>query len=254
MGAEDDASTLTFSVHQDLLTKRSEFFKCATSGSWRESAENTIVFPEDNLDAFKVYLHLVYTNEIVSDEIKKAEIVSDEITKAEWLLLCRLYVLAEKLQDTAAKHSAIDAMRKHGEENAWRPGMKLWDPAAINELYLGTPDRSPARRLVVDLYALLGKSDWLECRLSKLPKAFLYDIALSMIEYPRRTLGGNVPTLALEYREEKAENVKLISFHSGGKAACRGLFAPTESKASPFTSSIGLFGTNTTKSGGIFGK
>jgi hypothetical protein len=212
VGAEDDAGAPTFSVHQELFTKRSEFFKLATSGSWRESKENTISFPEDDLDAFRVYLHLVYTNNVVSSGTMKNE----------WMLLCRLYVLAEKLQDAAAKDSAIDAMRDYAKD-ARRMDTMVWDPEVIRELYDGTPERSPARRLVVDLYALLGGQPWLEGKKAELPKDFLYDIAMRMIQTlaPVRNQYGATPALESEYRDEtvcktKPSNVTATSSMSMG--------------------------------------
>jgi hypothetical protein len=122
-----------------------------------------------------------------------------------------------------------------------------WSPNAVKVLYPGTSHRSPARRLVVDLYALLGRSDWLEGMRARLPQDFMYDIALRMIELPRSALDGMSPTLALEYRDETADEVKLIGFSSAKGTTPSALGSAQQSKPAH----IPLFGSR--YSGGLFG-
>lgn len=57
-----------FTVHEDLICSRSEFFKNAMNGSWRESDERMIPLPEDEPGTFALYLSLLYvsTRTIVS--------------------------------------------------------------------------------------------------------------------------------------------------------------------------------------------
>ncbi|KAF2827182.1 hypothetical protein CC86DRAFT_466009 [Ophiobolus disseminans] len=152
VGAEDSSSARIYSVHQDLLTQRSEFFKRATTGSWREVEEKLTTFLDDDLNTFN------------------------------WLLLCRLYVLAEKLQDTAAKDATIDSMLIHASTKAMvAQAHPISD--AIRELYEGTPGSSAARRLVVDFAVF--------------PKEFLYDFAIRML----KAKGSGIARLSAKYRD-----------------------------------------------------
>jgi hypothetical protein len=77
-------------------------------------------------------------------------------------MLCRLYILAERMQYVHAKNSVVDAMHNFmGEfvpKNALKgPCSAAQEPVytttlVIKALWEGTQKDSPARRLVFDLY------------------------------------------------------------------------------------------------------
>jgi hypothetical protein len=105
----------------------------------------------------------------------------------EWLALCRLYVLAEYLLDRWAKERIIDGMHgylteilptepKHGSPE------KVFSAEVVQEVYDGTPEGSPLRRLIVDLYAIHGRDVWLKNLKEQLPTDFLYDVTLKMLQ------------------------------------------------------------------------
>ncbi|KAF2023293.1 hypothetical protein EK21DRAFT_18013, partial [Setomelanomma holmii] len=86
----------TFSVHSNLLMKRSNFFQSAMeSGTSPEGFR----LPDDYPDIFRLYISLLYCGNVSTRGA------------TEWIMLCRLYVLGEKLQDCQAKNTIIDAMQ-----------------------------------------------------------------------------------------------------------------------------------------------
>ncbi|KAJ4365521.1 hypothetical protein N0V83_008140 [Neocucurbitaria cava] len=154
-----------FWVHQNILTSHSEFFKRATNGQWLESDERLVTLPEDRPDVFRLYLNLLYTKQIA--------------TKT-WITLCQIYVLAEKLQDTSAKDSAIDAM--HAALQEYAPKKPRLGFKSITELYSGTPEGSKVRKFVADYVADEGHDSWLKDPESgsSLPPEFVLDVAATL--------------------------------------------------------------------------
>ncbi len=160
-------------MHESLITGRAKFFECATKAHWQQ--ERRLSLPEDDPAVFSQYLNLIYTNRLTTQG-----------RGGEWLKLTRLFVLAEKLQDQRAKNKVIDGMHamfhQYVVKGVQRPDMT---PSAraetIRELYDGTPSCSPARKLVVDLYADVGEEQWLFNGQYELPEDFVYDVAIALI-------------------------------------------------------------------------
>lgn len=60
MGVQPEAQD--FTVHEGLISARSEFFRNALKVPWKESEERTIPLPEDEPKVFPVYLKLLYVS------------------------------------------------------------------------------------------------------------------------------------------------------------------------------------------------
>jgi len=166
----------SFFVHSTLLTSRSDFFKHAIIQDSKENEETTIALPEDNPVTFRRYLNLVYVHQLATKGTM------------QWLKLCRLYVLAEKLQDVTSKNQIIDGMCVFFNEITCRPAVKHrthynLPSLATAELYDGTTHGSKARKLLVDLYTDFGSESWLQSdSLIPLPEKFIHELAIRLIE------------------------------------------------------------------------
>ncbi|KAF1946387.1 hypothetical protein EJ02DRAFT_508629 [Clathrospora elynae] len=166
------------------------FFKRAAGSVWQQHEELLKVastwmqvleffLPKDDPEVFRLYLNLVYANQLIS---KGAD---------EWSKLCRLYVLAEKLQDRTAKNQIIDGIHAFFNELILKNLLSLDTehvlPAeATVVLYEGTAGRSSVRKLLVDLYADSGNESWLRGGKTQLPEEFVFDVAVRLLQ--KRTL------------------------------------------------------------------
>jgi hypothetical protein len=94
-------------------------------------------------------------------------------------LLIEAFVLGEKLQDQEFKDALVDCLiyavdTPDGQDKRWYP-----TPNAINRAYRGTPENSPLRRLLVDMYFFYGRREWLD----KATNAeFLRDLAQDLLQ------------------------------------------------------------------------
>jgi hypothetical protein len=164
-------------MHRALLTSRSQYFNLAIGGTFDSVAigPGDVELPDDDTETFKLYVTLLYSGKIPSRG------------PGEWQKLVRLYLPAEKLQDTQAKNATIDAM--HGFiHNLIPPGTprqyvdeSVMGVSSIVELYDGTPPGSPARDLVRDFYADKGPETWFAIEKELLPTEFVYDLVVGLM-------------------------------------------------------------------------
>lgn len=95
-------------------------------------------------------------------------------------LLIDAFILSEKLQDQSFKDAVIDSLvhavdTPDGQNIRWYP-----KSAAVDRAYSGTPEKSPLRKLLVDMHFFHGHADWLDEPISAdflkdLAKDFLHD-------------------------------------------------------------------------------
>ncbi|KAF2751804.1 hypothetical protein M011DRAFT_393993, partial [Sporormia fimetaria CBS 119925] len=128
-----DREVQEFVVHQEMLTKRSEFSRRAMNGNW--AATDTRVITLDDIEPlnFQIYANLVYTNLIAIDQ-------EDEEYLDTW---AGVFVVAERLQDVQAKIIFVAAFHKK---------FTVPDSRIVTEVYEGTVKGNKMRRYMVDLY------------------------------------------------------------------------------------------------------
>ena len=168
-------------VHASIICARSKFFQTAMNGRWLESDERSIKFEEDGPEIFSLYVHLLYKNWLpIMDE---SNTKGDHI---EFVVLAKLFVLAEKLMDVTSKNIILSSMiskRRHKRENATGRAYLVPRLDAVKLLYDGTPVQSPARKLMVDFYTEIGAKGDAGKTLSDskvdIPRDFLFDLAVT---------------------------------------------------------------------------
>jgi hypothetical protein len=111
-----------------------------------------------------------------------------ERCETEWELLCSLYVLAEKLQDLAAKTATTDAMVEKKVRMAKIIGIFkdlekcLPGARAIEIMYENSPDHCPGREVLIHLFVKYDVGEGINMMEAgpDLPKAFLWDLLYCM--------------------------------------------------------------------------
>ncbi|CAN9116868.1 unnamed protein product [Alternaria alternata] len=131
-------------VHITVLVKSSEFLKNALKPEWRTDATKPIDISDVELTTFETYCGWLYTGKIV---------YHGEYHHSNYL--AELYVLREKLMNTAFKDVIVAAIIRSSIDHNMCPGNR-----AIQTVYAGTPASSPARRLMVDFWVFGAKTTW----------------------------------------------------------------------------------------------
>jgi len=158
-------------IHKAILVESSKFFKKAVKPRWSPSRpdSDTIELKDMDLDTFKLYIHWLYFGAIKLPE-ENVDGVYTALTKA--------YVLGEELMDVKFKNDALDTII----DVLWKiDDWPFGDPVTI--IYNGTTEKSPARRLMVDIcacYLSIHSNSTQEFK--NCPKDFLLDAMTALAE------------------------------------------------------------------------
>ena len=221
-----------FYVHQDVVIPRSVYFEQKVKTTQDSKTEPCVVLlPSDYPNTFRRYLNLVYADQLITKD------------KWEWHALCRLFILAERLQDVRAKNQIIDGMQAFFHElilsNTLRVDAKETLPAkATTELYERTRPGSQARKLVVDLYANSGNEGWLRGEEGNLPMDFVYDVAVRLIQQRPSTLySSSINRPSKWYHEGVAleSKLKLADSQTTSNAPALAIRTPQKASSVPQT-------------------
>ncbi|KAF2751799.1 hypothetical protein M011DRAFT_391532, partial [Sporormia fimetaria CBS 119925] len=141
-----------FAIHKGLICDRSEFFKNALGGNWAET--DNVKLPEDDAELFAIYQEFLYTNRLPVND-------NEGDPQNKYLILCKIYVLCEKLLDTSSKDAVLSALealcKTKFDERRVCP-----DFQCVEAIYNGTPQGNKARMLLASVYAINGDEEVLE--------------------------------------------------------------------------------------------
>lgn len=147
-----------FYIHPSALAARSKFFEAALKKEWRPNNEQPVELPEDDPDSFNIYLRWLYFGNVALQPTGLSVLLDSDLS---YLSLAKLYSLGEKLLDTYFQDCVINAMVLRSRNEANSNQCSYPGHPAIQTIYRGTPSTSPARRLLVDIWAGLGEETWI---------------------------------------------------------------------------------------------
>ncbi|KAH7393887.1 hypothetical protein DE146DRAFT_790242 [Phaeosphaeria sp. MPI-PUGE-AT-0046c] len=172
-----------FLAHESVICAHSEFFRRAMKGNWAERKERLVKLPDDKPATFALYMNIVYTNVVAHAPLLSSQNPPDRT--AEYIELCELYVLSEKLCDKRAKNSVLETMRdlkisEYYSSNSAKPTSFGPSAAAIAIMYAGTPAGSIGRKLMTDMWSTVPPEHIID-NACKLPGEFIKDLAVTLL-------------------------------------------------------------------------
>ncbi|KAF2121755.1 hypothetical protein BDV96DRAFT_639842 [Lophiotrema nucula] len=153
-------------VHESVLDRSSAKLGSAVKAR-RHDDDTTIELANHTLEAFHIYMNWLYCQRIPDDDPRSHHTL-DHLAEA--------YITGYELKDNKFKNAVIDRfIDVSRSENA------LPRASTVDIIYEGTSltCSSPARRLLVDIYALFFDSAAVpdvKTHLGRYPKAFLVDV------------------------------------------------------------------------------
>ena len=138
------SSEQRFHVHSSVFQTSSEFFNAALKEHWCEGKQHEVKLSEDSPVTFKFYANWLYTG---------------KVNTTVWSQLAELYGLGEKIIDTAFQNDVINILVALSRKADARNRSELPGQADVGIIYRNTPVGSPARRLMLDFYAIYGTSE-----------------------------------------------------------------------------------------------
>jgi BTB/POZ domain len=173
----------SFVVHKNLVCSISPFFRGACNSLFKEGLNSEICLPEQDPEAFDIFLEWVYTRRIRFSPHPPNEDSAAE-SNAWWILVTEMYLLAHYLQVTSFGNEVIDLI---GRSITRKEVLRNPQSDAIHLVYNSTVDRCGLRNLFVALNVwrphlqcwtvVNGWKDYLEgC-----PAEFSQDLVVSLI-------------------------------------------------------------------------
>jgi hypothetical protein len=166
-----------FPVYEAVIRKSSKFFDNAMKPEWANARPNPRVvdLSDEDPKVFKIYLHWVCFKTIPSVYTEK-----QEGRNPEYALLSKCYVMGEKLMDIAFKNAVLTALvDAHVNQPFYQP--KYVGQRAINIIYAGTLENSPARRLLVDTWVETAGENWIEHLTNGLHHSFVLEFSRALL-------------------------------------------------------------------------
>ena len=139
-----------FYLHKDIFCEVSPFFRAALTGGFQETEDQTLSFPEDDVDTFERFIEWVYTK-----SFSLASNDTNEELDVHYLTLARIFILADKLQVLSLKNKAILIMFQSAQNAKWLPGCDV-----LKYIYDKTQEKCGLRRLVVAFYVWKVDYKW----------------------------------------------------------------------------------------------
>ncbi|KAK6400839.1 hypothetical protein LTR95_019260 [Oleoguttula sp. CCFEE 5521] len=135
--------------------------------------------PDDDVDIFQVYAQWLYQAKILVQQHNEDPNCSRELNT-----LIKCYVFGEKIQDVVFQNATVDSIFAyiHKDEKA------RWYPTDADTVYDGTPEGSPLRMLIVDIFAYHGQEDWIQAQRNV---DFLVDLGKKLLDVRERPSGSS---------------------------------------------------------------
>ena len=137
-----------FHVHKTLICASSKFFENVTKPEWQPASPEKpkpVDLTDERPKVFKFFVQWLYKGVVILED-PQAPGTSD--------FLAQSYVLGEKIMAEAFQDDILKLMIDRSSDGQL-PGV-----AAIRRIYEGTTSGSPARRLVVDIWAWGLRPKW----------------------------------------------------------------------------------------------
>ena len=177
-----------FTVHHELITQRSEFFRAARSARWTKRKKATKLV-DDKPHIFSAYLNCLYlgagfmikqpkTDNIEGSaaEVEEAKKITKAKDQETLEFFVELYLLADKLLDPGTANLVIDELISFVDTLSW-----VSDNSSITHVYDHTVDGNPLRQLLVDYHIHEATRKWPK-KVSKAawkpPLEFLQDVLI----------------------------------------------------------------------------
>ncbi|KAL8691745.1 MAG: hypothetical protein Q9218_003094 [Villophora microphyllina] len=128
-----------FYLYAGLVSQDASFFKAALNGSFRESTEQKVSLPDDDVQIFKIYQ--IWLN------LKELRCNFDD-GEDWWLHLAKLWIFADKIGSPKFKNEIIDAFFEvyDGVDDK---DLLFADPDVVHFVYDNTTQESPLRKLFI---------------------------------------------------------------------------------------------------------
>jgi len=181
-----------FTVHEDLLTHHSPFFRKALQGSFKEAEDKTVTLTEECPKIFEFFMHWLYYNRLPADndtadlldmwegEGEGEDDDSEEDTKTKNLI--HLYIFCDKYDVRGLRIAAINELCLYMEDRDLWPNLP--NHSLITLAFEKLAEDSPLCRYLVDVHChYAGSDNKIANEPSRYPQPFVTNVLRRYAEY-----------------------------------------------------------------------
>ncbi|KAL9089339.1 MAG: hypothetical protein Q9159_002555 [Coniocarpon cinnabarinum] len=144
-----------FSVHRDILTARSPYFRAMFSKPFAEAKTGVVNLIRDESSVVHAYLHYVYHNTILFDPS------GTDIEDNDWFPPIKLWLFGDKYQDVDYADRVMDAIIHRTRDMDENGASSFPIREATKLVYENTVSAScPLRRIIVAQHMKYGRPEW----------------------------------------------------------------------------------------------
>lgn len=164
-----------FTVHEELLTYHSAFFRAALTGRFKEAGKKKVTLEEDKPHIFEFFVHWLYHDRFpdttdCEDLINQWEEDDDEGGAARLSNMIHLYTFCDKYQIPTLKQVLFRHLFDHIEKS----NLDLPQPGVVKETFENLLDNDPLCRLLINGFVRWARPDvWQTSEISAYPPTFL---------------------------------------------------------------------------------
>ncbi|KAK4950299.1 hypothetical protein LTR10_011280 [Elasticomyces elasticus] len=202
-------SETLFEVHEDILSRRSDFFKAACSSVWTKSKDGIIKLPTIEPGTTKLYIHWAYSGTIDLTVISSTEEADKRIpAQQHWFetgQLFRLYVAADMFLDQLLKNKVMDALLRRVDGKTW-----YIHSSDVTYAWENTTSGSMLRRCILHWTAAKIDVRHFARFVEAYPSKFVADLAVMQLSVRGQAVGQYTPSYSDRdlYYEAQEEPMK----------------------------------------------
>jgi hypothetical protein len=139
-------------VPESLLVEKSDYFKAACRGVWKEATSRVIKLQDIDAEAFNSYIYWVHRNQLVINTKLDPSDIKSSATYLDKSV--RLWLLGDRLADCELRDTAMSAMVRAVRDQASAARSALFPPPLTVLIFSNLTNGRALRRLVLDNYII----------------------------------------------------------------------------------------------------
>jgi hypothetical protein len=143
--------TASFTIPESLLTEKSDYFKAACRGVWKEATSRVIKLQDIDAEAFNSYMYWIHRNELAINAKLDPKDVKSATAYVEKFV--KLWLLGDRLADCELRDAAMNAIRSVVRDSV-HPESALLPPPLTVLIFSNLTNGRALRRLVLDNYII----------------------------------------------------------------------------------------------------
>lgn len=176
------SATEDFCVHEHIITRRSEFMQRRLERTEAdENNKRVIDMTDEEGDVICAYVNFLYENKVDTELCQKVMAFDGGFNdhgsiSLQQVFLAQLLVFAEEIKDNAFFNEVVNALATRVDTPCSQGVPRYPGAGPIQLVYEGTCNTSPARAMLVHMYAESARENWLSEDPDYLPKQFTFDL------------------------------------------------------------------------------